>query len=253
MFIAASLLLPFGIRSLLRLRSFSDFLSLSLVGFCGNFIPAFLFTYAETGIPSGLAGILNSCTPLFTVILGTLFFGRTYLRIQFAGILLGTLGLFLLLRDTLSYYPDSSWTHPSAVVLATLLYAISLSTIKYKLQHFSSLQITSMAFTLVWIPSLLVLLFSNPVEIIRTTEGKVSLLSIGALSVVGTVAAVFVFNTLIRRSSAIFASSVTYFIPIFAMLLGSLSGERIGFSEVLGMTVIISGVLLINAFQPKPS
>lgn len=251
MFIAGSLLLPIGIMPLLRLKSIRDFLSLSMVGFCGNFIPAFLFTYAETGIPSGLAGVLNSCTPLFIVFLGIVFFKTSYSWFQFAGILIGTLGLFILLRGSLSIGTQTHWTHPGAVVLATLLYAISLSTIKYRLQHLNSIQITSMAFSILWIPSLLALLLSDPFQNMGTSQGLSSLKSIGILSVFGTVAAVFLFNIVIRRSSAIFASSVTYFIPMVALIFGSLSGEKIVTSQLLGMAIIISGVLLINVFQKK--
>jgi drug/metabolite transporter (DMT)-like permease len=108
-----------------------------------------------------------------------------------------------------------------------------------------------MAFSILWIPSLIALLVSDPFQTIGTPHGLISLRSIGLLSVFGTVAAVFLFNIVIRRSSAIFASSVTYFIPMVAMLLGSLSGEKIGVHQLLGMAVVVSGVVLINAFQRK--
>jgi len=108
-----------------------------------------------------------------------------------------------------------------------------------------------MAFSILWIPSLLALLLSDPFQNMGTSQGLSSLKSIGILSVFGTVAAVFLFNIVIRRSSAIFASSVTYFIPMVALIFGSLSGEKIVTSQLLGMAIIISGVLLINVFQKK--
>lgn len=247
MLIAGSLMLPLGLPFLLKKAKTKDFISLSIVGFSGNFFPAFLFTYAETGINSGLAGILNSCTPLFTILLGTLIFRMHFSISQLAGVFIGSLGVFLLLSNSLQGSSKATWLHPLAVVLATLFYALSLSTIKYRLQHLSSLQITASAFSIIWLPALIAFISSNTLStMIYHPDAQASLLSIGILSVIGTVMAVFVFNILISRSTVLFASSVTYLIPVVAILIGTISGETLHWTQPLALLIILSGIFWAN-------
>ena len=78
MFLAGIALIPFGIINLRKIKNSKQFISLAAVGFAGNFFPAFLFTYAETGISSGFAGMLNSCTPIFTILLGSIFYNSKF-------------------------------------------------------------------------------------------------------------------------------------------------------------------------------
>ncbi len=247
MLIAGSVMLPFGIAYLLKLKSIKDLLFLSIVGFCGNFFPAFLFTYAETGISSGLAGILNSCTPLFTVILGTLVFRMRFSMVQLAGVFIGSLGVFILLSNSLEGQTKATWLHPTAVVVATLFYAMSLNTIKHKLQHFRSIQITASAFSTVWLPALVIFFLTNtPRTITSHPDAYTSLVSICILSIIGTAAAVFVFNILISRSTAVFASSVTYLIPVVAIIIGTFFNEHFHWTQPFALLVILAGIFWAN-------
>ena len=82
MLIAGLGLLPFALFKLRRLLVKKDFWLLLIVGLSGNFIPAFLFTYAETHISSGLAGIMNSFTPIFTLLVGYLFFSNKIIELD---------------------------------------------------------------------------------------------------------------------------------------------------------------------------
>ena len=66
-------------------------------GIVGNFIPAYLFCIAETKIDSALAGILNSLTPLFTILVGVIFYKVQTTVVKFLGILIGFIGLTFLL------------------------------------------------------------------------------------------------------------------------------------------------------------
>jgi drug/metabolite transporter (DMT)-like permease len=247
MLIAGSLMLPLGIIHLLKVKSRKDLFFLSVVGLCGNFFPAFLFTYAETGISSGLAGILNSSTPLFTVVLGTLIFRMRFSAVQLSGVLIGSLGVFILLSKSIEGQSNATWLHPTAVVMATFFYAISLNTIKHKLQHLRSIQITASALSMVWLPALIVFfLFETPITISSHPDAYNSLLSIGILSIIGTVAAVLIFNVLIRRSTAIFASSVTYLIPAVAIIIGSIFGEQFHWTQPIALLIILVGIFRAN-------
>lgn len=222
---------------------------LIIAGICGNGLPAFLFAYAETTLDSSITGMLNSLVPLFTILIGTLFFDFKIKRIHIIGIAVAVLGTFLIVQESLF---DTSFSGNMklpllAVVFATVCYATSLNVIKYKLSDIKSTAITSLSF-LVISPVAIGYLFSSDFPN-RIQEQENILPGIGAvliLAIVGTALAVLLFNQLIKMSSPIFASSVTYFIPIVAMLIGWFIGETIGVLQLVGMAILIVGVLIIN-------
>ena len=95
MLFAGLILLPFAFKALKKIPKEKMGLVL-LSGIIGNFIPAFLFCIAETKIDSALAGILNSLTPLFTILVGLFFFKIAANTQKIIGILVGFIGLCLL-------------------------------------------------------------------------------------------------------------------------------------------------------------
>lgn len=252
MTIAGIVMFPFGIFLIKKIKTLRLFFALLIVGTCGNFIPAFLFTYAETGVSSGMAGMLNSFTSFFTIIIGYLIFKQTVSKQQVFGLLIAFAGIFLLVGNSV-LDGTISWPHIGAVILATVLYATSLNTIKHECQGLKSLEITALAFTLVAIPALVVSYFSGAfVVLTKNTNGLSGLGYIAILSLVGTCLAVILFNRIIALKSAVFASSVTYFIPIVAVIIGCfLNKEIILWQQVLGMVVIIGGVALANSWKKK--
>ena len=252
MLFASSALLPLGLRYFKSFNSVKFILSLAVVAFLGNFVPAFLFTYAETGISSGYAGMLNSCTPIFTLIIGTLLFKQPLVRLQVLGVAIGTVGIVWLVNGVSVVDTSGSVWHVLAVVLATLFYAISVNTIKYNLNGIKPLKITSMAFTLSFIPALLLFFhFDTPATIVSNSYAPSALIYIGILALIGTAFSVVIFNILIANSSALFASSVTYFIPIVALLIGLWDGEVMSIYQVLAMLVILSGVYIANVLGKR--
>ncbi|MCE2682148.1 MAG: DMT family transporter [Cryomorphaceae bacterium] len=247
MLLASLVLLPFAIPHIRKITSFKRFLSLATVGFCGNFIPAFLFTYAETGLSSGLAGMLNSTTPIFTILIGFIIFNVRISTLQIIGISIGTVGVVLLMLAGKQLSLTGTWYHILAIVLATLMYAISLNTIKHMLYDMRSVEITSLAFFIVFIPALISSFYFGAFDTLNKNEHAWDGLSfILILSVVGTALAVFVFNYVISYSSALFASTVTYFIPIVAVLIGVSFGEMIGWTEIGAMAIVLGGVFTAN-------
>lgn len=248
MAIAGLVMLPFGLRAWKQVRSFKDWFSLAIVGFCGNFFPAFLFTFAETRLSSGMAGMLNSFTPFFTVLLGWLLFKQGIVWKQVLGLLTAFAGILLLIGSESLLQADFSWMHAGAIVLATVCYATSLNTIKHRLGAFRSLDITALAFSITAIPAWLVVLLSGTSHVIQSHPGAWQGLGfISILSIVGTCLAVFLFNRLIALKSAVFASSVTYVIPIVAVIMGmTFLDETFHGVQLFGMVVIISGVYIAN-------
>lgn len=250
MLLAGIVLIPFGILNLRKIKNSKQFITLATVGFAGNFFPAFLFTYAETGISSGFAGMLNSCTPIFTILLGTIFYNSKFTRVQLVGVILGTVGIISLMIAGKSISMTGGWIHILAVVVATFLYATSLTTIKFQLQSFTSFEITTLAFTIVFLPALVAnYLTGTFATTISHPEASTSLMYIGILSVIGTAIAVILFNILLSKSSALFASSVTYIIPIVAVSIGLAFGENIHLGQVFSMILILGGVFVANYGQ----
>jgi len=248
MLIAGLVLLPFSVQVLRQLKDRKDLLYFSIVGVCGNFIPAFLFTYAETHISSGLAGIMNSFTPIFTLLVGFLFFANKITRFQVMGTIIGFGGITVLVFTGGDVSADSKELLPSlAIVLATLLYGISLNTIKFKLAAYKPIHVAAGGFGLVFIPSIIGFFAFDTLNVFSHNRDAMNgFVAIAILAVVGTAFAVFLFNGIIQSSSALFASSVTYLIPIVAVIIGTYFQESITKTQVFSMFIVIFGVLLAN-------
>jgi drug/metabolite transporter (DMT)-like permease len=245
-FFAFLVLLPFSIKGFKKLSKENAY-ALALSGLIGNLIPAFLFTYAETGISSSLAGILNSLSPFFTLVAGVVIFRNRPLLLQYIGIFIGFIGAMLLVTNGSFHSVGTINFYALVVVFATLLYGINSNLIKFKLVGLSGIEITSLAFLFIG-PIAGVILFSTDLRAACSSPHfEVSLLATLALSLFGSVLSLFVYNSLIHHTSAIFATSVTYIMPIFALMWGVLDGESIGLLQVLSMLIILIGVYLVNS------
>lgn len=253
MVVASLVLLPFFFKYVKNIKR-KHVLFIVISGVCGNGLPAYLYAYAQMHLESAITGMLNSFVPIFAISISALIFGFKVKWNHMIGIVLGILGAYLIVYSKLM---NVTLTREEIlpfglVILATLCYAISLNVIKYKLTDLRPMTITSAAFLSVGIPSLIYLLTTDIVDQVRSQEniwegiGYVSL-----LAVMGTAVAVYLFNHLIKISSPLFASSVTYFIPVVATILGFAYGESISYFEFIGMSVLIGGVLLINKQQRK--
>jgi len=244
-FIAFLSLIPFLPRAIRNIKK-KHYLPIAIMAFLGNGIPAFLFTKAQTELDSSLVGILNALVPLFTLILGIYFFKTRPTKINIIGIIIALFGATLL-----SYYNLEEGVNLNGyvflVILATVFYAISINVIKKYLYDLNASSITSIAFLLIGPLSAIYLFSTNFTDVtLNNADSSMALFYIALLSVMGTSVAVIVFNKLISKSSAIFASSVTYLIPIVAILWGIFDGEQITKYHIIGISIILSGVYLVN-------
>jgi len=244
---AAAFLFLIGIRTIKTIKK-RDWKWVVVSGFLGTFIPAFLFAYAETEIDSGIASILNSTTPLVTLILGAVIFSLGFHRNQLIGVIIGLIGCLFLILEGTSVNPHQNYWYAFLVLCASVCYALNVNILKRYMQHISPLAIANGNFIALVIPSLIVLLFSGFFTKNVMTEPEVhkSLLYISILAVVGTGIAKVLFNKLVQISTPVFASSVTYTIPIVALIWGLLDGEKFTFNQVIAAAVIILGVYLSN-------
>jgi drug/metabolite transporter (DMT)-like permease len=233
-------LLPLAVRSLPKLKR-DNLLSIIIIGFFGSGIPAFLFPLAQTRIDSSLAGMLNSLSPVFTLIIGIVMYKRKAIRSQVAGVFLGLIGATGLLYSgsfTFNYYG-------LFVVLATLLYGISSNEVS-KVQGLNGMEITSLAFFILGPFALVLLLLTDLQAPLETENWLRNFGCIAALSIVGSAFALILFYRLIKDTSPVFASMTTYFIPIIATLWGLSDNEHLTSSMLVSVLMILAGIYLIN-------
>lgn len=242
---ASMVLLPISIGQLKNLKQ-KDLKSLLIAGFIGSFFPAFLFMKAETQINSSLAGMLNSLTPVFTLLVGMLFHQTVFRWMQGLGLSLGLAGATGLILAGNGFKLGTVNSYAFYIVLATCFYAISINQIKAKLSHLNGIQVTSLSFLFIGPVALIYLLSTDFTPMLANPSWPVHLLALAALGIIGTALAMLLMNNLIRHSSAVAASSVTYIIPVFAILWGILDGEKVTLLHLACMGLILSGVYLIS-------
>lgn len=220
---------------------------LFLVGLFGNGIPAFLFTRAQLGLSSAVTGMLNSLTPLFTLIIAVLIFRAKTKPVNIVGVIIGLIGACGLIFFNGNADFSGSISYAALVVLATFMYAISVNIIKKYLQELDSTVIATCAFSFIG-PFAGVYLFTGDfVTVFKShPESWEALAYIAILAVIGSAFSVIIFNQLIKMTNALFASSVTYLIPIVAIFWGVLDGEQILFLHFVWISVILAGVYLVN-------
>ena len=243
--ISSSFFLPFFIGKLKKIN-WSNSKYYLIVGLLGSGFPALLFAFAQTKLNSSLTGILSSLTPLFTLVTGILLYGTKANKNQILGVLLGLGGalLLMLLGGEQTSFNLTTLLFTSLVVLACLFYALSSNTVGTKLTEESSFHISSIAFAFLF-PLGVVILGLEQVWIPISSEGGWQALGyVGILSLGGTVLASVLFFHLVQIRDAIFASMVSYLIPIVALAWGILDGEKISYIHAVGMLLILIGVFL---------
>jgi len=245
-FLSFIILIPFALKSLKKLNS-TNYKYLALSGIIGNLLPAYLFTLAETNLSSSVAGILNSLSPFFTLIVGIAIFKSRPGILQYIGIFIGFIGAVLLISNgNFSSFKDIN-LYALLIVFATLLYGTNSNVIGQKLVGLSGVEITSLAFMFIG-PIAGIALFSTDLSpALNSPDFGSSFLAVIALAVFGSVLSLFVYNSLIHHTSALFATSVTYIMPIFALMWGVLDGETLGILQIGSMLVILFGVYLVNS------
>lgn len=244
---AALFLLPAALYRLNNLR-IKHFGKLLLSGMMGIFIPAFLFAVAQTRLDSSVAGILNTLTPIFTMIIGAILFQQRFRPVAVFGIVLGFAGTFMLMLSRVGGKVEGINFYALLIVVACILYGSNLNFIKFKIADLSPMTITSVALLLLG-PLALGYLFGFTRFMQKFGEHPGAWAAFGytvLLGIMSTATATFLFNRLVKISTPLFASSVTYVMPIVAVMWGVLDGERLYMGHYIGMAAIIGGVYLAN-------
>lgn len=243
MVFAAIFLLIIGYKSIAKIQK-HHWKYLALTGLLGTFFPVFLFSVAQTQISSAISAILNSLTPLNTLILGIVFFGIDFQRRQIWGVFIGLAGSALLIIYGAIENPNANYYYALLLIIASFCYAVNVNLIKIHLSDLNPLSITTGNFVVLLVPALTVLYFSDFWSAIEQESTQDVIVYILVLGIVGTALANILFFKLIKISSPVFASSVTYLIPVVAFLWGLLDNESLTLIQLLGAVIILGGVYL---------
>ena len=212
-------------------------------GILGSAIPAFLFTAAQTKISSSLAGAINGLTPLFALLVAVVFVGVKFNKLKVYGVIVGLLGaFFLIVGQKLNF--DIKYT--SLAVLAAVCYGINVNIIKQKLNDYPPRLVAALPLAIISIIGVGVMLYLGFDVSWNQEQDVKSLLAIVLLAVVGTSLSLVIFNRLIQQTNTVFATSVTYLIPIVALFWGFLANETISSNQMIGLGFILIAIWLIR-------
>ncbi len=247
---AATFLLPLSIPRIKNLDK-TQIKNLIIVGLVGSFIPAFLFAKAQTQLSSSLTGVLNALTPLAVVVIGALLFNSKITRRNGVGLAIAFIGVFILVTvkegSGFGAFADIN-AYAFYVILACVCYGFNLNIIKYKFVKLKPIEITAISLLMV-LPIALVFLMAGTqfsYKVVNVPEALPALGYLTLLGVVGTAIALIIFNIMVKTATPVFASSVTYLIPIVAIFWGVLDGEVLLFGHYIGIVAVIIGVWVGN-------
>jgi drug/metabolite transporter (DMT)-like permease len=156
------------------------------------------------------------------------------------------LGSILLVYNGAIHHPDQNYFYAIFVIIASLCYATNVNLIKKYLSDLSPMSISVGNFAIITIPAIIVLGFSGFFEIVSIKETQQAMMYVAILGVVGTGIANLIFFRLIQISSPVFATSVTYLIPVVAFGWGLLDHETLTSVQFFGAFIILIGVFLAS-------
>ena len=252
MFFSFLFLLPLTIRNFHKVPV-KFLLLITLVGLLGNGLPAILFANAQTKLSSSTVGVLNSLTPLFTLIIAVAFFKQHFSSTKIKGIVIGMIGAIVLIVFKANGSIETNYQYGSYIFLATLCYAWSVNLIKNYLHELPAIAISAMALLFIG-PAYGYYLFAHTDFIYTTMHDAGAGQALGfilLLALFGTAIALVLFNKLVQITTPVYAASVTYLIPIVALLWGFIDGEPISYIQLIGLVGILLGVYLANKNYTK--
>lgn len=243
MLCAASFFLIVGFRTLPKIP-FDRWKFIALTAFFGSFLPAFLFAIAQTHISSTISAIMNALTPLNTLLIGILVFALDYKRAQVLGVFIGLVGCILLITGGDSNASGHNNWFALLAFAGAACYAININLLKRYLSDLSPLTIATGNFAVMLLPCLTILWYTGFFEQWHEAEVQHATGFVALLGILGTGIANLLFYRLIKISTPVFASSVTYLIPIVAFFWGLYDGESLSAWQALGAVIVLVGVYL---------
>ena len=222
------------------------------VGVINAGLPWGLIALSQTQIDSSLAAVLNAFTPIFTGLMGLLFFGSILLKQHWIGIATGFVGILIIMDFDISLLFGESFVGIGTMIIATMSYGFSSHYIRKHLRDAGIIFVTTCTLIVGAFVGGLMMFFTEPNQLHTLSQnlnGEVLFAIIG-LGFFGSGIAHLLFFYLMRERSPEFATSVTYLIPISAIFWGYfLLKEPISIHMIIGLLVILCGVYLTT--RPK--
>jgi drug/metabolite transporter (DMT)-like permease len=218
--------------------------ALAVLGGMFFWLPMTIYPIGQQYIESGLAGIVNAMTPVVTVIVSHFWpGGERASRLKFLGVLAGFLGIFLLTIPSLSGGEGNRLFGMLIVLLAPLGYAFGFNWVR-RIKGLDTVVTITWAFTFAAIFVLLTaLMFDELPTMVRLSTWA-------AIAFSGVILTGLLFQiafSMLPRTGATKASTLTFIAPITALILGSwLLDERLQIVHFVGMAVIFLGLFLID-------
>lgn len=251
--IGSGLLLAFiGIPALFQMTK-KTLLWITIAGFFGNFLPLFLLPIAQTQVSSSLAGILDSLVPMFVLAFGFLLFGIKSRLSQVIGTVIGFLGAASLIYFSEGNAESSPLGYAMLVVLAGAAYGVNAVVIKQKIPDIGAIELTAVVYTIWAIPSLVILYFTGMIQnFTLTSQISDTIGYLAFLTTFGTAIAMLLYYYLIQKTTAIFASTVSYLLPVVAVMWGIIDGEEFPLWFFVGGILILAGIYLTREKKEMP-
>lgn len=202
-------------------------------------LPFWLIAWGEKHVDSGVAAIANSTVPIFVALLAIrLNPGERSRGLRLVGVMLGLVGVGVLTGLS----PDGGWWAVAgtlSVVLSSACYAWANL---FTQRHFTRTAPLVLATVAITTAAFLILPFGLA-QLPGHVPGWRTLGSVAALGVLGTSVAYLVHYRLVTRYGSSRSSLVTYLIPAFALLYGSVFlDEPLTLGALLGLALILGGV-----------
>lgn len=215
-----------------------------LVSLLNNALPWLLISSSEMSISSSLASIINATTPIWTLIIGYLFFSSRLNRNQWIGVFIGFIGIFILSDIQFGELLSGNTMGVLLMLGATCCYGLGSQFTKKRLGSLSILSISLLTLVISTIISGVFLIFTSPqsFQSLSKMEVFVPLIGLGSL---GSGVAYLLFYYMVQKGSAEFASLVTYAVPVSAIIWGTLLlQEEIHYTMIFGLLVIFTGIYI---------
>jgi len=247
--IAALVLLPMLLIRGQGSELTDNWIPLGILGIHNTALPFFLFTWATLYLSAGVSGILNATAPIFAAVIAWAWLGEKLTISRTAGLLVGTVGVWLLVGDKVGASMGNTTLAVIAALGGSFLYGIGGNFARRYASHVKPLAVAAGS----QLGAALVLL---PVAIWTWPESPVSARAWAAAITMGlfsTALAYILYFRLIANTGPTNAITVTYLIPLFAMLLGALViDEPITASMVIGCAVVLLGTALATGMLRWP-
>ena len=246
MIFAASVIYVYSYNSIKKIPK-KSWKWIVITAYLGTFFPVYLISYGQTEIESGLASIITTVTPINTLIIGIIFFSLTFSIKQLLGLFIGLVGAVLLLYEASETNLNSNIYFSFFIYLTTVGYAASVNLIKKYLTNIPPEAVTAGIFLSISPPAIIVLYFSDFTDLnFQDPLILKSIFFVLVLGVFGSAIAQTLFNKFVKISSPIFASAVTYTMPVVAIFWALIDGEILSIMQFFATAIILIGVYLVN-------